>query len=367
MATTPLLLAALVLAAVATSSLAAAEHEGNDEYLGQPPVARGLSFDFYKQRCPRAESIVRDYVRDAVRKDVGIAAGLLRLHFHDCFVQGCDASVLLDGSATGPGEQQAPPNLTLRPSAFKAINDISERLQRECRGAVVSCSDILALAARDSVAATGGPSYRVPLGRRDSPRFATRQDVLSGLPAPSSTVPSLLATLRNLNLDATDLVTLSGGHTVGLAHCTSFDDRLFPRPDPTMNPDFLGRLKRTCPAKGTDRRTVLDVRTPDIFDNKYYVNLVNREGLFVSDQDLFTNAATRPIVERFARSQREFFDQFGVSMVKMGQIRVLTGDQGQVRRNCSARNPGTGNDFNDLSWSSLVDTVVQAAAESLSF
>ena len=66
-------------------------------------------------------------------------------------MHGCDASVLLDGSATRPGEQQAPPNLTLRPTAFKAINDIHDRLQKECGGAVVSCSDVLALAARDSV------------------------------------------------------------------------------------------------------------------------------------------------------------------------------------------------------------------------
>uniref|UniRef100_A0ACD5XEW5 Uncharacterized protein n=1 Tax=Avena sativa TaxID=4498 RepID=A0ACD5XEW5_AVESA len=372
--TSALVLAGAALLAVLVLVAAAERQEsspGNDDLMKRqrhhPPVARGLSFDFYKRRCPRAESIVRDYVRDAVRKDAGIAAGLLRLHFHDCFVQGCDASVLLDGSATGPGEQQAPPNLTLRPSAFAAINDIRDRLERECRGAVVSCSDILALAARDSVAETGGPSYRVPLGRRDSPRFATQQDVLSGLPAPTSTVPSLLAVLRNINLDATDLVALSGGHTVGLAHCTSFDGRLFPRPDPTMNPSFLSKLKQTCPAKGTDARTVLDVRTPNAFDNKYYINLVKREGLFVSDQDLYTNAATRPIVERYARSQREFFDQFGVSMVKMGQIRVLTGDQGQVRRNCSARNPGT-RVHEGLQWSSsLVQTVVEAAAERLGF
>uniref|UniRef100_M8AT29 peroxidase n=1 Tax=Aegilops tauschii TaxID=37682 RepID=M8AT29_AEGTA len=263
------LLAAAVVAAVAVAcspgygAYAAAEQEaagagGSDLRLRQPPITRGLSFDFYKRSCPRAESIVRDFVRDAVRKDVGLAAGLLRLHFHDCFVQ----------------------------------------------------------------------SYHSP------------------------------------DLDATDLVALSGAHTVGLGHCASFEGRLFPRPDPTMSPDFLGRLRRTCPAKGTDARTVLDVRTPDVFDNKYYVNLVNREGLLVSDQDLFTNDATRPIVERFARSQRYFFHQFGVSMVKMGQIRVLTGGQGQVRRNCSARNPGTTDD--GLEWSSLVQTVVDAAAESYS-
>ncbi|KAF8642160.1 hypothetical protein HU200_067421 [Digitaria exilis] len=327
----------------------------------QPPVARGLSFEFYRRSCPKAEAIVRGLVQDAVRRDVGLAAGLLRLHFHDCFVQGCDASVLLDGSATGPGEQQAPPNLTLRPSAFKAINDIHQRLAKECGGGgkpVVSCSDVVALAARDAVAVSGGPSYRVPLGRRDSPSFATQQDVLSGLPPPTATVPALLGVLSKINLDATDLVALSGGHTIGLGHCTSFEGRLFPRPDATMNATFAGQLKKTCPVKGTDRRTALDVRTPNAFDNKYYVNLVNREGLFTSDQDLFTNPATRPLVARFAQSQKAFFDQFAFSMVKMGQIKVLTGSQGQIRTNCSARNPADGLP----SWSILDD-----AAEGLVF
>lgn len=66
-------------------------------------------------------------------------------------VQGCDASVLLDGSASGPSEQDAPPNLTLRPAAFKAINDLRALINKKC-GVVVSCADVVAVAARDSVA-----------------------------------------------------------------------------------------------------------------------------------------------------------------------------------------------------------------------
>lgn len=42
---------------------------------------------------------------------------------------------------------------------------------------------------------SGGPSYKVPLGRRDSASFATREDVLSGLPPPTAAVPALLAVL----------------------------------------------------------------------------------------------------------------------------------------------------------------------------
>lgn len=65
-------------------------------------------------------------------------------------LQGCDGSVLLDGSASGPSEKDAPPNLTLRPAAFAAINELRDLLEKRC-GRVVSCSDIAALAARDSV------------------------------------------------------------------------------------------------------------------------------------------------------------------------------------------------------------------------
>ena len=65
-------------------------------------------------------------------------------------MQGCDGSILLDGSAGGPSEKDAPPNLTLRLAAFKAINELQVLITAAC-GHVVSCADVAALAARDSV------------------------------------------------------------------------------------------------------------------------------------------------------------------------------------------------------------------------
>ncbi|KAJ6798175.1 peroxidase 12-like [Iris pallida] len=252
---------------------------------------------------------------------------------------GCDASVLLDGSASGPSEKAAPPNLTLRPAAFKAINDLRLLIDRAC-GRVVSCADVVALAARDSVVLSGGPSYRVPLGRRDGLTFATRNATLASLPSPSNNVSTLLAVLRRINLDAEDLAALSGGHTIGLSHCTSFAGRLYPSQDPTMNGSFAGGLRLTCPAAGTDNTTALDRRTPNAFDNKYYVDLLNREGLFTSDQDLLSDPRTRPFVRGYALNQTLFFERFAASMVKMGGLGVLTGSRGEVRANCSARNAG---------------------------
>lgn len=107
---------------------------------------QGTRVGFYSRSCPRAEAIVRSTVGTHFRSDPSIAPGLLRMHFHDCFVHGCDASILISGANT---ERTAPPNLLLR--GYDVIDDAKARLEAACPGAV-SCADVLALAARDSVA-----------------------------------------------------------------------------------------------------------------------------------------------------------------------------------------------------------------------
>jgi peroxidase len=106
---------------------------------------QGTRVGFYSSTCPKAESIVKSTVASHVNSDSSLAAGLLRMHFHDCFVQGCDGSVLITGSGT---EKTALPNLGLR--GFEVIDDAKTKLETACPG-VVSCADIVALAARDSV------------------------------------------------------------------------------------------------------------------------------------------------------------------------------------------------------------------------
>jgi peroxidase len=62
--------------------------------------------------------------------------------------QGCDASVLLDDTKSFVGEKTAiPNNNSIR--GFDVVDDIKAKLEEACPG-VVSCADILALAARDS-------------------------------------------------------------------------------------------------------------------------------------------------------------------------------------------------------------------------
>ncbi|KAJ7974024.1 Peroxidase [Quillaja saponaria] len=324
------------------------------------PVIKGLSWTFYDSSCPQLEDIVRKELKKVFKKDIGQAAGLLRLHFHDCFVQGCDGSVLLDGSTSGPSEQDAPPNLTLRPRAFEIIDDLRARIHKKC-GRVVSCADITALAARDSVVLSGGPDYQVPLGRRDGLGFATRNATLANLPPPSGTADVILRSLASKSFDATDVVALSGAHTIGISHCSSFTGRLYPTQDPTLEQTFAKNLKVVCPTPTTNSTTALDLRTPNKFDNKYYLDLMNRQGLFTSDQDLFTDKRTKEIVKSFALDQSLFFDKFVKAVIKMGQLSVLTGNKGEIRSKCSVRNKD-----NASHLKTVVEEVVEEVVEDLS-
>ncbi|GAB2281924.1 hypothetical protein Dimus_016488 [Dionaea muscipula] len=103
-----------------------------------------LSVNFYNTSCPNVETIVRNAMTTAVNNEARMGASILRLFFHDCFVQGCDGSVLLDDTRNFHGEKGALP--------------IMANVEAACN-ATVSCADILALASRDGVFPLGGPSW----------------------------------------------------------------------------------------------------------------------------------------------------------------------------------------------------------------
>ncbi|KAG5081371.1 hypothetical protein JHK86_005436 [Glycine max] len=108
-----------------------------------------LCTDFYSCTCPNLLPIVKKGVAKAIQKEPRMGASLLRLHFHHFFVNGCDAPILLDDTSNFVGEQTAEAN-NQSARGFNVINDIKANVEKECPR-VVSCADILALAARDSV------------------------------------------------------------------------------------------------------------------------------------------------------------------------------------------------------------------------
>jgi peroxidase len=78
----------------------------------------------------------------------------------------------------------------------------------------------------------------------------------------------------------------------------------------------------------------LDLLTPTTFDNNYYKNLERRRGLLHSDQQLFNGGSTDYLVSFYTTYPIAFFIDFAVAMVKMGNIKPLTGNNGEIRKNC---------------------------------
>ncbi|XP_031504427.1 cationic peroxidase 1-like [Nymphaea colorata] len=290
-----------------------------------------LSTTFYDTVCPTALSTIKAAVVSAVQTEARMGASLLRLHFHDCFVQGCDASVLLDDTATFTGEKTAGPNMgSLR--GFEVIDTIKSAVDKACGASVVSCADILAVAARDSVVALGGPSWNVPLGRRDS-TTASFGGANTDLPSPDSSLATLTTAFQAKGFNLQELVALSGAHTIGQSRCSLFRDRIYN--DTNIGPLFAASRRLQCPRSGGDDNLApLDALTQNRFDNAYYLNLLLRRGLLHSDQELFNGGSADAQVRTYSVNPFAFSRDFAAAMVKMGNLSPLTGSNGQVRTNC---------------------------------
>ncbi|CAN1322918.1 Peroxidase 64 [Linum perenne] len=287
-------------------------------------IANSLSLNYYDKTCPNFETAVTNAVKKAMSNDRTVPAALLRMHFHDCFIRGCDGSVLLKSTKNNVAEKDGPPNISLH--AFYVIDHAKQAVEKMCPG-VVSCADILALAARDAVALSGGPNWAVPKGRKDgriSKAIETRQ-----LPAPVFNISQLQQSFSQRGLSTKDLVALSGGHTLGFAHCSSFQNRIHSfnaslDVDSTLSPSFAASLSKVKNAGSTLDSTTFG------FDNVYYKMLLSGKSIFSSDQALLTNPNTKAWVSKFATNEKAFEDAFVKSMVKMSSI---SGGQ-EIRLDC---------------------------------
>ncbi|KAJ8568569.1 hypothetical protein K7X08_028102 [Anisodus acutangulus] len=304
-----------------------------------------LQLNFYAKSCPQAEKIIEDYVQKHIPNAPSLAAALLRLQFHDCFVRGCDGSVLLNftSSTKNQTEKVAVPNQTLK--GFSFIDGVKKAVEAECPG-VVSCADIVALVARDSVVVTGGPYWNVPTGRRDG-RISNASEALANIPPPTSNFSSLQTSFASKGLDLKDLVLLSGAHTIGVSHCPSFSSRLYNftgvwgKQDPSLDSEYAANLKTKKCKSINDNTTIveMDPGSAGKFDLSYFKLVLKKKGLFQSDAALTTSATTKSYINQLVQgSLKQFNAEFGQAMEKMGRIEVKTGSAGEIRKRCAVVN-----------------------------
>lgn len=306
-------------------------------------VHRYLTVDYYNKTCPHLEQIVSFVASEKLKDSPATAPATIRLFFHDCFVEGCDGSILISSK---PGsnelaEKDAQDNKDIPVEAYDIIEKAKAMVETKCPG-VVSCADILALAARDYIHLLGGPYYPVKKGRWDG-RTSMASLVYSNVPHANSTIDDLLKLFSSKGLTLNDLVVLSGAHSIGFSHCKNFVNRLYNfqgtnKPDPDMDPRLLKSLRMSCPQYGGNIGVVapFDATTPFAFDNAYYQNLPGKLGLLASDKALFLDPRTRPLVQALAKDKNKFFQDFSFVMDKLGNIGVKRGKKhGEIRRVCT--------------------------------
>ncbi|WJX74590.1 putative peroxidase 26 [Trifolium repens] len=309
--------------------------------VAAPTPQPKLKWHYYNETCHNAEVYVRHQVKLLWDQDKSITAKLLRLVYTDCFVTGCDASILLD---EGPNpEKKAPQNRGL--GGFALIDNIKTVLESRCPG-VVSCADILHLAARDAAKMAGAPGYPVFTGRKDG----MKSDAASvDLPSPSISWQESLAYFESRGLDVLDMTTLLGAHTLGQTHCSFILDRLYNyngtgNSDPSMDTAFRDKLRGLCPPKTKKgQHDPLVYLNPEsgsdyIFRESYYKRILRNEAVLGVDQQLLFGSDTKEITDEFAAGFEDFRREFAHSMFKMGNIKFLTGNQGQIRKNCRFTN-----------------------------
>ncbi|KAI3991920.1 hypothetical protein MKX01_012865 [Papaver californicum] len=302
-----------------------------------------LSYGHYQTSCPNVEALVKDTLVPIFLTDATAPASFLRLLFHDCQVQGCDASILLNSERRNIGSEMiSSKNFMIKNR--ESIGLIKSVMESECPGQV-SCADIIALAAKEAIVFTGGPQIQVPLGRKDSTSSSYKQADLS-LPSPQVSVDGMLQIFKSKGMNLQESVAMLGAHTLGVGHCVNIVERLYNPKHANSNPasayDVLEKgyevlLKMQCPTRVplTNLTFVPNDITPLTFDNQYYRDIIYGRGLFGIDSSISKDPRTSPIVKSFADDQNYFFQVFASAFVKLSSTNVLTGNLGQIRSDCS--------------------------------
>ncbi|KAK1686853.1 hypothetical protein QYE76_047701 [Lolium multiflorum] len=206
--------------------------------------------------------------------------------------------------------------MTLR--GFWLIEAIKTELEEHCPR-TVSCANILTAATCDVIREVG-VGY-VPRGRES--------------------VTGLITLFESNGLNVRDLVVLSGAHTIGKATCAAVKLRLCSSKPETLDRKYGDFLRRKCRHTGDFAEyewVELDGETPTVFDSSYFKNLEHKMGLLETDQKMLEDSRTRSFVQEMAREPEEFKHEFAMAMRRIGEMQVLTGDEGEVHHKSPAIN-----------------------------
>ncbi|KAL2649416.1 hypothetical protein R1flu_017544 [Riccia fluitans] len=295
-----------------------------------------LSANYYDVTCPNLRGMVATaflFQMNLIRV-ITAPASLLRVAFHDCAVDGCQGSILLNSQPGVTDEKLSKRNLGIQ--NLDVIHSIKSTIEARCPG-VVSCADLIVLVAHEAIKYSAGPTLPLVFGRKDA-RFASTGNADVQLLPADATVDQVLNAFGQMGIDTAGTVALLGSHTLGVAHCANIVNRLYPAPDMTlsqpMNLFRLNNLKLQCPPNFNSFTTIANDLTNTIFDGTYYRSALAGRGLLTIDDRLANDPRTKPFMQNFGMNTPAFRQSFKDAFLKMTSFKVLTGSQGEVRRDC---------------------------------
>ncbi|XP_060190871.1 suberization-associated anionic peroxidase 2-like [Lycium barbarum] len=268
---------------------------------------------------------IRAVVREHITTNRRFGAFVIRLFFHDCFLNGCDGGILLNIPG---GELTSPPNANSI-KGFAVILRATQRIKEQCPSAAVSCADILAIVARDSVNLLGGPLYQVGFIRRDARTPATAQAALNQLPAPFDNAAVQINKFKAKGFEIRHMVALVGAHSIGFARCAILCNGT------NVNPRRRATLGCTCP--NINDIKPLDL-SPRVFDKVYYDKLIKGQRLLFWDQVLMGTTSTANIVRSNSNNPTQFLIDFSAAMKKLGNLPPVTSVPLEIRDVCGKVN-----------------------------
>lgn len=251
--------------------------------------------------------------------------------------QGCDASILLDETPTGEDVEKKAAQNGPFVRGFEVIDDIKSQLEAQCPG-VVSCADILAFTNRDSLVFTGVPGYKVAAGRRDG-QASLAKTVEGNLPLADTSAEENIQLFQKKGMSLEELVVLAGAHSIGNAHCSIVSDR-FHDPEKAKGIDrgYLIKMQSLTICETDSQDLPFDPYSQQKMDSHFYRELLTNQALLESDHNLAHEPRTKSIMKKLVDDQMGWLAKFTSAIKKLGETEVLTGNQGEIRKQCRAVN-----------------------------
>ncbi|PAN17113.1 hypothetical protein PAHAL_3G108300 [Panicum hallii] len=304
-----------------------------------------------------------------VQGDPRVGPALIRLLFHDCWVNGCDGSVLLDKTPADGARTEKTAARSIGLGGFDLIDAIKARLAAAGGGA--SCADILAFAARDAATVLSGGRIRYAVRRGRGDGVASSAEAAdAALPGPVSSFAELEESFAARGLGKGDLAALSGAHAVGACHGSSFADRLRPsvaaayQINGTYQLALVARQKLLLLQNASDSATTMmnnvrdmdpafraassysgvgvDTAAAGALDNSYYTANLQNMVLLKSDWELTQDEDTLARLVAYRDDAARWNKDFGEAMERLSSLRPPVGARLEIRKTCRLTNLSPG-------------------------